>query len=268
MSGLRLVLKAPLQARLDCAGLLPAALAGLGEAAAERLLLPYGTGRAALGDLFTVARGASAALVISGDPRLDGVGAGLSVGEILVDGPIGAGGGRGMAGGRLVVRGDAGDDLASGMAGGRIEVSGGAGARLGGPVPGARAGMRDGLVKVGGGAGPGLGTRLRGGLILVGGDAGERAAEAMIAGTLAVAGSIGPRAGRGMRRGSLLLGRAPEHLPDGFASSGAGDFVMLLLLARRVPEIAALFGGGLSGRAERLVGDRLSGGEGEMLLLR
>lgn len=264
---MRLVLKAPLEARLDCTGLLPAALAGLSEAAAERLVLPYGTKRAALGDLFTVTRGASAALVISGDPRLDCVGAGLSAGEILVDGAIGAGGGRGMAGGRLVVRGAAGDDLAAGMAGGRIEVSGGAGARLGGPVPGARTGMRDGLVKIGGDAGPLAGTRQRGGLILIAGAAGERAAEGMLAGTLAVAGGIGPRAGRGMQRGSLLLGRPPDHLPDGFASCGAADFVMLLLLARRVPEIAAVFGGGLSGRAERLVGDRLSDGEGEMLIL-
>ena len=72
---------------------------------------------------------------------------------------------------------------------------------------------------------------------------------------------VGPRAGRGMRRGSLLLGRAPDLVPDGFASCGAADFVMLLLIARRVPELAAVFGGGLSGRAERLVGDRLSGGE-------
>ncbi|MBB6308785.1 formylmethanofuran dehydrogenase subunit C [Xanthobacter tagetidis] len=267
MSGLRLVLKAPLEARLDCTGLLPAALSGLSEAAAERRVLPYGTSRAALGDLFTVTRGASAALVISGDARLDFVGAGLGAGEILVDGPIGAGGGWGMTGGRLVVRGAAGDDLAAGLAGGRIEVSGAAGARLGGPLPGARTGMRDGLVKVGGGTGPLAGVRQRGGLILIAGDAGERAAEGMIAGTLAVAGGIGPRAGRGMRRGSLLLGRAPDLVPDGFASCGAADFVMLLLIARRVPELAAAFGGGLSGRAERLVGDRLSGGEGEILVL-
>jgi formylmethanofuran dehydrogenase subunit C len=267
MSGLRLVLKAPLEARLDCTGLLPAALSGLSEAAAERRVLPYGTSRAALGDLFTVTRGASAALVISGDARLDFVGAGLGAGEILVDGPIGAGGGWGMTGGRLVVRGAAGDDLAAGLAGGRIEVSGAAGARLGGPLPGARTGMRDGLVKVGSGTGPLAGVRQRGGLILIAGDAGERAAEGMIAGTLAVAGGIGPRAGRGMRRGSLLLGRAPDLVPDGFASCGAADFVMLLLIARRVPELAAVFGGGLSGRAERLVGDRLSGGEGEILVL-
>jgi formylmethanofuran dehydrogenase subunit C len=70
-----------------------------------------------------------------------------------------------------------------------------------------------------------------------------------------------------MRRGSLLLAQAPETPAPGFVDTGSHDFIALLLLARRVPELAALFGGGLSGRARRLAGNRLAGGEGEILLL-
>lgn len=267
MSGYRLKLRAPLDARLDLSGITPAALAGLGTDDVARKDVFLGAQRVALGEVFEVSTGASAALVVSGDPRLDEVGADLAAGEILVEGPVGAHAGARMAGGRLVVRGDAGDGLAAGLVAGRIEVSGHAGARLGSALPGERLGMRGGLVQVAGNVGAGLGERLRGGLVLVAGDAGPGAATDLIAGTVAVAGRLGPDAGRGMRRGSLLLGQVPDGLAPGFADTGSHDLVALLLLARRVPELAALFGGGLSGRAQRLAGNRLVGGEGEILLL-
>lgn len=267
MSGYRLKLRAALTARLDFSGIVPAALAGLSpeEVAAKSVL--HGTARVALGDVFEISAGASAALVVSGDPRLDNVAADMAEGEILVEGPVGALAGARMAGGRLVVRGDAGDSLAAGLLGGRVEVSGAAGARLGCALPGERLGMRGGLVHVAGDVGPGLGERLRGGLVLVGGNAGSGAALDLLAGTIAVAGRIGADAGRGMRRGSLLLGAEPDELAPGFVDTGSHDLVALLLLARRVPELAALFGGGLSGRARRFAGNRLTGGEGEILLL-
>ncbi|MFG1478294.1 formylmethanofuran dehydrogenase subunit C [Xanthobacter sp. V4C-4] len=267
MSGYRLKLRAALPARLDFSGITPAALAGLGAEAVARKDVFLGNQRVALGEVFEVAEAASAALVVSGDPRLDFVGADLAAGEILVEGPVGAFAGARMAGGRLVVRGEAGDGLAAGLAGGRIEVSGTAGARIGSALPGERLGMRGGLVSITGSVGPGLGERLRGGLILVGGAAGADAATDLIAGTVAIAGPLGPDAGRGMRRGTLLLAQPPQALEPGFVDTGSHDLVALLLLARRVPELAALFGGGLSGRAQRLAGNRLVGGEGEILLL-
>lgn len=267
MSGYRLKLRAPLDARLDLSGITPAALADLSPDEVARKDVFLGAQRVALGAVFEVTTGASEALVVSGDPRLDCVGADLAGGEILVEGPVGAQAGARMTGGRLVVRGDAGDGLAAGLVAGRIEVSGSAGARLGSALPGERLGMRGGLVQVAGGVGAGLGERLRGGLVLVAGDAGPGAATDLIAGTVAVAGRLGPDAGRGMRRGSLLLGQAPDGLAPGFVDTGSHDLVALLLLARRVPELAALFGGGLSGRARRLAGNRLVGGEGEILLL-
>lgn len=265
--GYRLVLRVPLAARLDLSGVGPASLGALapGEVAAHRV--PFGAGVAPLGDLFTVEEGAPGVLVLSGDARLDGVGAGLEAGEIHVEGPVGVRAGAGMSGGLLRIQGPAGDSLAAGLSGGRIEVAGDAGADVGGALPGERRGMTGGTVFIAGSVGPRLGGRLRGGLVLVAGDAGPRAAEGLIAGTLAVAGRLGPGAGRGMRRGTLILAAPPEAPASGFVEAGPQDFVMLALLARRAPELAALFGGRLPRRAVRLVGDRLAGGQGEMLVL-
>lgn len=266
MSGFRLTLKAPLTARVDASSLLPAAVAGASAADVAARTVPFGTVVALVGDLFAVAAEGDV-LVISGDPRLDYVGAGLSEGEVRVEGSVGVAAGAGMRGGRLVITGDAGDALAAGLIGGQIEVFGNAGNYVGGPRPGERQGMRGGVVSIAGRVGDGLGARLRGGLILVRGDAGAGAADGLLAGTLAVAGRLGPGAGRGMKRGSILVSSAPEALAPGFAEAGPQDFVALRLLARRVPELAALFGGELSGRAVRLVGNRLAGGEGEILVL-
>lgn len=267
MSGFRLTLRAPLTARVDASSLLPSTLAGAGPSDVAARTVPFGAGTALVGDLFEVVAAEEAALVFTGDPRLDYVAAGLAAGEVRVEGDAGASAGAGMGGGRLVITGDAGDGLAAGLIAGRIDVFGNAGAHVGGPKPGERQGMRGGVVSIAGAVGEGLGARLRGGLILVGGDTGPRAGDGLLAGTLAVAGRLGPGAGRGMKRGSILVPAQPEALAPGFAEAGPQDFVALKLLARRVPELAALFGGRLTGRALRLVGNRLAGGEGEILVL-
>lgn len=267
MSGFRLILRAPLEARADLSAITPANLAGLDAGEAGGLLVPYGADRVALGDLFEVRSETTDALLIAGDPRLDFVGARLDAGEILVEGPVGAFAGAGMTGGCLRITGDAGEALAAGLEGGSIEVSGSVGARLGCARSGERAGMRGGMVQVFGDAGPHACERLRGGIVLVAGDVGANAAFDLVAGTLAVAGRLGPGAGRGMRRGTLILAQEPEAPAPGFVDNGAHDLVMLALLSRRVPQLAALFGGTLSGHVTRRVGDLLSGGRGEMLVL-
>ncbi|TCT00986.1 formylmethanofuran dehydrogenase subunit C [Aquabacter spiritensis] len=267
MTGWRLELRAPLAARADLSGIVPARLAGLGPAEIGRLDVPLGTRRVALGELFSVRSIASPVIELTGDPRLDGVGAGLDEGTILVEGTVGAHAGSGMTGGRLAIAGDAGEGLARGMRAGRVTLSGDAGPRVGGALPGAKAGMRGGVVAIAGDAGPRAGERLRGGLILVGGAAGADAAAGMIAGTLAVRGGLAGEAGVGMRRGSLILAQEPRVLATGFGDTGEHDLIALLVLARRVPELTELFGGPLTGRARRHVGDRLVGGEGEILVL-
>ncbi|MFG1428280.1 formylmethanofuran dehydrogenase subunit C [Roseixanthobacter glucoisosaccharinicivorans] len=267
MSGYELRLRGSLAARLDLSGITPHALAELSRSEVERLPLAYGTTRLPLGELFAVVPAAEGVLRISGDPRLDFVGAALAPGEMMVSGPVGAFAGAQMVGGELIIEGDAGEGVGSGMSGGRIQVRGHVGARLGGPLPGARIGMSGGTIEIRGDAGPLAAANMRAGLMLVHGDVAEHAARGMIAGTIAIAGTLGPQAGAGMKRGTLLLAREPLLLGPGFGDAGEHDLIALHLLARRVPQLAELFGGGISGRARRYVGDRLAGGEGELLWL-
>ncbi|MFG1462891.1 formylmethanofuran dehydrogenase subunit C [Xanthobacter sp. DSM 24535] len=267
MSGYELHLRGPLAARLSLAGLTPDALAGLTLAEVERQPLAYGTARVPLAEVFTVSPAPDGALSVSGDPRLDFVGADLSSGVLQVFGPVGAFAGARMTGGRLAISGDTGEGLASGMTGGRITVKGEVGARLGGPLPGERRGMTGGIVEIAGDVGPLAGTQMRGGLVLISGHAGDSVARGMIAGTIAVSGTLGAQAGADMKRGTLLLAQEPHLLAPGIGDAREHDLIALQLIARRVPEIAALFGGALSGRARRYVGDRLVGGQGEMLWL-
>ncbi|MFG1395935.1 formylmethanofuran dehydrogenase subunit C [Roseixanthobacter pseudopolyaromaticivorans] len=267
MSGYELRLRAPLAARLDLSRVMPQALGSLSLNEVERLPLPYGTARVALGELFEVVPAADGVLLLWGDSRMDFVGAGLASGDLMVTGAIGAFAGARMSGGRLVLGSDAGEGVGSGMSGGRIDMLGDAGARLAGPLPGERIGMTGGTIAIRGCAGALAGVSMRGGLVLICGDAAEGAARGMVAGTIAIAGTLGPHAGAGMKRGTLLLAREPLLLGPGFGDAGEHDLIALQLLARRIPEIAAFFGGSVSGRARRYVGDRLAGGEGELLWL-
>ncbi len=266
-AGFRLALKAAPPARVDMTGITPDRLAGLDAGAVARLAVFVGASAVALGDVFALSAGPGGTLTLEGHARLDNVGAGMSGGHLVVEGPVGALAGAGMSAGHLKILGDAGDDLGAGLAGGRIDLGGSAGARLAGALPGERRGMTGGTVRVTGHVGPQACERMRGGLVLIAGSAGAGAAQRMIAGTLAVKGALGPEAGVGMKRGTLILEQPPELLSAGFGDAGEHDLVFLALLARRMPEVADLFGGPLSGRARRLVGDRLAGGQGEMLVL-
>lgn len=260
MTGLVLTPKSALEARVDLSGVLP------GVADLAKLKIGYGGASVALGDLFDVSGSAGASLTIKGgSARLDRVGAGLSEGEIVVEGDVGAGLGQRMTGGVIVVKGSAGDFAASELTGGRIAIGGSAGARLGAAGDGSKRGMSGGVVVVGGAAGPRAGERLRGGVVVIEGGAAEGAATAMIAGTIAISGKLGAGAGRGMKRGTLFL-KGAEGLAAGFADAGEHDLVMLRVLVRRSPELAAFLGKDAT-RARRYAGDLNIGGKGEALVV-
>jgi formylmethanofuran dehydrogenase subunit C len=77
--------------RVDARGLLPAALAELGAAEIERMVLPAGNERCRVGDLFDVSRtdDEPATLVIEGEvPWLDRVGADMTTGRLVVQGSV------------------------------------------------------------------------------------------------------------------------------------------------------------------------------------
>jgi formylmethanofuran dehydrogenase subunit C len=258
--------RAPFEARVDLTGLTPAVLGALTAREREYREVPFGGHVRSIADLFFIeGMGGDGPLVIEiGDERLDGVGAGLDRGEIIVDGDVGFAAGRGMTGGVLRIAGNAGDYVGAELSGGRIEVKGNAGDHAGAASSGSRRGMSGGVLAIHGSAGVRLAERQRGGLIVLGGDAGEGMATDMIAGTVAVAGTIGPLAGRGMKRGTVLTRTAPA-LPAGFVDTGSHDFIALRLLARRIEELRGLIDGATSAR--RIVGDTLLGGQGEVLVV-
>ncbi len=263
MSGVSLKPRAPFEARVDLSGLTPEITCPLPLRELEHVDVPCGGRSVKLAELFFIEGAPDGVLLIEiGDVRLDGVGAGMTTGELIVDGNVGAFAGRGMSGGVLRIAGEAGDFLGTEMSGGRIELAGNAGSHAGAAGSGSRRGLCGGVLGIGGNAGPRAAERQRGGLITIAGHAGEGLATDMIAGTVSVGGGIGPLMGRGMKRGTIFVDAVPE-LPAGFVDTGAHELVALRLLARRVPELAARLEGWT--RARRLVGDTLIGGQGEVL---
>jgi len=245
-----LTLRAPLDRRVDADGLTPDRCASLTEAQIAALPILISGQVAAVGDLFDVKGSSAAMLEFEGDLSLvDGLGAGMISGE-------------------LVVRGDAGDDVGRAMAGGTIRIRGNAGHRLGGPSPGASKGMIGGEIVVDGNAGDDAAARVRRGLVVVGGSAGVSAGRAMIAGTLVVFGAVGDHPAEGNKRGSLIALR-DIRVPASYryACTYEPPFVRLLMthLARRyrlaVDERAR------DGLYKRYCGDAAGPGKGEILVL-
>lgn len=263
---LTFTLREPPPQRLDLSPLVPARLAGLGQAAIERL--PVGTTRASLavGDVFAVRMGEAASIAFEGgSERFDLLGAGMDGGVVLLDGEAGVLAGRAMTGGRLEVRGNAGPFAASGLRGGAVDIGGDAGERLGGGIAGETLGMSGGSVLVRGRAGERAGDRMRRGLIVVEGDVGAFAAARMIAGTLVVCGAAGRLPGYLMRRGTLLLGGSAEPPPT-FVPVGGATSVFAALLARALAPLSARAAALAAGPWRRLAGDMAVLGRGEILL--
>jgi formylmethanofuran dehydrogenase subunit C len=191
---LTLTLRSDPPARVAAAPLLPERLRGLTASEISAVDIRCGREMAAVGDLFDVAGAADEQLVLVGDlRRFDGVGAGMSGGEIVVRGDVGGWAGASMSGGVLRILGDAGP-------------------RLGAAHPGARVGMTGGEIVVTGDAGEEAGAGMRRGLVAVGGRTGAGAGLRMLAGTVIALGGIGAEAGLGNKRGSLVSGRPVKPL--------------------------------------------------------
>ena len=105
-----LTLRAPLQRRVDGSTVAWSALRGLdaAEIGAQEVWVEDPE-RATLGDLFEVQGAPAPRIRLVGDLGLmDGIGAGLTAGELVVDGDAGWHLGRRMSGGVIEVRGNAG----------------------------------------------------------------------------------------------------------------------------------------------------------------
>ncbi len=233
---------------LELAGVTPDRLAQLAQREIAALPVRHGGCAAALGDFFVVKGERAARVRLEGDLRLaEGLGAG-------------------MTGGELVVEGHAGRDVGVAMTGGTIEVRGDAGDNAGGARPGAARGMVGGEIVIRGNAGDDAGARMRRGLVVVTGNAGRGTGRGMIAGTAVVFGQTGSDAGRWTKRGSIVAcGPVARPATFRYACTYRPPHVRLLLLylrERRGLDVADRW---ITGRYDRYCGDLAELGKGEML---
>jgi formylmethanofuran dehydrogenase subunit C len=264
---LTLTLRTQPPARVQAAGLIPERLHRLGRSEVAAVSVRCGREALAVGDLFDVSGAGAEQLVLAGDlRRVDGIGAGMSSGRVLVEGSCGDHLGARMSGGEIEVRGDAGAWAGAALAGGVLRIWGDAGARLGGAYPGARAGMTGGEIVVSRDAGEEAGAGLRRGLVAVGGQTGSGAGLRMLAGTVIALRGVGAEAGIGNKRGSLVSGQAVEPLPV-YAFAARYRPPALRLQLRRARQLGLTVDDALlRGTWARWSGDRTELSRGEILI--
>jgi formylmethanofuran dehydrogenase subunit C len=243
-----LTLRAGPTRALELAGVTPDRLSRLAEREIGALPVRHGGRPAALGDFFAVNGERALRVRVEGDLRLvEGLGAGMGTGE-------------------MVVLGDVGRDVGVAMTGGAIEVRGAAGDNAGGAGPGAARGMTGGEIIIRGRAGDDAGARMRRGLVVVTGDAGRGTGRGMIAGTVVVCGASGPDAGRWTKRGSLVaLGGVAPPATFRYACTYRPPHVRLLLCYLRARYHVPVSDRHIEGRYERYSGDMAELGKGEIL---
>jgi formylmethanofuran dehydrogenase subunit C len=264
---LTLTLRSAPAARVWAPILQPGRLRGLHASEVAALTVRCGREMLAVGELFEVSGTADDELVLLGDlQRLDGIGAAMTGGRVVVEGRCGNHLGARMSAGEIEVRGDAGDWAGAELAGGLLRIIGGAGARLGAAYPGARAGMSGGEIVVSGDAGQEAGAGMRRGLVAVGGRTGSGAGLRMLAGTVIALAGIGADAGLGNKRGSLVSGRAAVPLPS-YAFAARFRPPALGLQLRRARGLGLRVDDALlCGRWARWSGDRTELSRGEILI--
>jgi formylmethanofuran dehydrogenase subunit C len=264
-----LSMRADVRDAIEADGVTADRLGSLSEAEIAALPIVRAGRRARLGDAFDVRGERSSRVRVEGDlSRVEGLAAGMSGGELIVDGSVGGRVAAGMTGGWVDVRGHAGDDAGIGMAGGALRIVGNAGDRVGAALPGASKGMTGGEIVINGSAGGDAAARARRGLVVVTGDAGPDGGRAMIAGTLMVFGRTGPRAGRGSTRGSIValgdIDVPPTYL---YACTYQPPHLRLTLTYLRRRYGVTVEDEALNGRYRRYCGDAGEIGKGEILQL-
>jgi formylmethanofuran dehydrogenase subunit C len=268
MSTLCLTLREAPSPRVDLSPLTAAPLAGKRGDEIAGIEVVCGNQRVTLGALFTIeGEGGGDIELRNCCDRLDGIGAGLSSGRLLIYGDAGAYLGRDMTGGTILAAGHVGAYAGTGMRGGMIQVGGNAGEFAGGAIPGDHAGMQGGTLLICGNAGARAGDRMRRGTLLIEGNAGDYLASRMIAGTVAVLGTVGRLPGYAMRRGTILL-LTPSDVPATFNDCGIHPLGFLTLLIRSWKQLPSRFSSVPdSVRVRRYMGDLANDGKGEILLL-
>ena len=262
-----LSLRAAPERRVEADCIVPDRFAALAEAEIARLPIWDGPRRIPLGELFDVHGGHATSVRLAGDlSRIDAIGAGMTTGELVVEGDVGRYVGTRMAGGTLRITGRAGDGAGLEMAGGLLDIGGDAGDRAGAARLGSPKGMLGGELVVRGTAGAGTGTRMRRGLVVVCGAAGPHTGAGMIAGSVIVLGDLGADPGRGNKRGSIVaLGGATVPATYRYACTYRPPHLALTLRALRARRGVRIDEHRLTDVYRRYSGDLAELGKGELL---
>jgi formylmethanofuran dehydrogenase subunit C len=254
MSALTFSLKAKLDQRIDCSALTPDGLRGKTDAQIERIELPLGNTTIVVAELFKIKGRDADRIIFSGAcGKLDRIGAGMTHGEIIVEGCAGD---------------YVGFFAACEMRGGILHIDGDAGDLAGGGLPGERRGMFGGTMIVKGNIGARAGDQMRRGMMLVAGNAGDYLGSRMSGGTIVVIGEAGANTGFAMKRGTLMLTHLPNNLPPTFNDCGSHPFGFLSLLLPAIRRHGKPFANLQfpTNRARRWMGDIANLGRGEILM--
>jgi formylmethanofuran dehydrogenase subunit C len=255
---------------VEVEGLTPDAVRTLPLGDIERFDVFHGNEKAHLADFFKVSGDAAdARFELEGD--LSGVhwiGAGMTEGEIQINGNAGRHIGSEMRGGEIHVHGDAGDWVGAEMYGGLIHVRGRAGHLIGAAYRGSARGVRNGTILIEGDVGNEIGHTMRRGMIAIGGSCGDMAGFNMIAGNIFVFGGAGIRPGAGMRRGTIgFFGEERPTILPSFRRASKFDPLFLQMAFKQLrgyefgvsEELTAA-------QFELFHGDFIEGGRGEIIL--
>ena len=254
---------------LEMSNLAPDKIKTLSQSGVEHLEVIHGNQTAKLADFFTVKGKGHETIHIEGDSSaIKYIGAGMSHGEIVVDGDVGMHLGCGMSGGKITVNGNAGDWVGPEMSGGRIIINGNAGHMVGSAYRGQSVGILGGEILVHGNVKNEAGSAMRRGLIAVGGNAGDFTGVNLLAGSVIVLGQLGIRTGAGMKRGSIISFNEAEMLPTfEYACTYHPVFLRYYLMHLRKQgfDIDDRY---VNGRYDRWSGDSIELNRGEILLFK
>lgn len=269
---LKLTLRIPPSIPLDLDGITPERVAGFSASEVAKIPVFHGNRSEPLGDFFDVVAAANppsgADIHFVGDTgNVKGIGAGMSGGFIFVENDAGMHAGARMTGGKLIIGGTVSDWLGAEMKDGYIEVRGDAGNQAGAAYRGSRRGMNGGTILLRGKAGDELGLIMRRGLIVVEGGCGEFAGASMIAGTVVLLGDVGEKLGAGMKRGTIIASEEPR-LPPSFRFACEYQPSFLPLLETKLMHFGVNAPKSMSETVRCYRGDQLSGGRGEVLVLK
>ena len=247
--GLIARLRTPLQQRADFGGVLTGSWPSLSlQELAERPVYLESDRPVALGEMFELKGQPNGRVRFTGDLAMaDRLGAGMTEGEVVVEGSLGNESGLALAGGTIVIEGDVGP-------------------RAGAAPLGFKRGMTGGELIVRGSAGPGAGATMRRGLLVIGKKAGDQTGLGMIAGTVVVFGAAGADAGLWSKRGTVIaLGRITPPPTYVYACTYQPVHLRLLLTRLRVRYGLPVRPRHLKGFYRRYSGDMAELGKGEIL---